>query len=141
MKTQGHRPALLGKLWHLLSKSRTGKIGISARHQACTASLCNAEAQKVVLSAQHASCSSDAMAAGLLAAPTAAGCQHSPGFCRQLALLLSGLKTPTPVVSRSQYGTAAAALKEPGSVRVMGQWPDNASTSLPTHQSELPSSM
>eukprot|EP00891_Asterochloris_glomerata_P001968 jgi/Astpho2/1968/Aster-00477 len=81
------------------------------------------------------------MAAGLLAAPTAAGCQHSPGFCRQLALLLSGLKTPTPVVSRSQYGTAAAALKEPGSVRVMGQWPDKASTSLPTHQSELPSSI
>ena len=72
---------------------------------------------------------------------TAAGCQHSPGFRRQPALLLGGFRSPAPVINCFHYGTAAAAdLKEPAVHRVMGQWPDRAPTPLPTHQSELPSS-
>ena len=142
MKIQGHRPALLGKLWHLLSKIRIGTLGTPARRQACTASLCNAEHQVVLTSAQHASCSSSALEAELLAAPQAAGCQPSPGFCRQPTLPLGGLRATPPVVNRFHYGTAAAAaLKELALPGVMGEWPDQAPTSLPMHQSELPPSM
>ena len=139
MNTRGHRPALLGELWHLLI--RTGTLGISARHQACTAGLCNAEAQMVLTSAQYASCSSSAVTAESLVAPQAAGCQQPPGFRRQPALLLAGLRAQAPVLSCSCFGTAAAAaMKEPAH-QAMGQWPEQAPSSLPTHQSELPSSV